>query len=395
MHAHSDDKHMKIDTLLTTLGRNPQAHSGMVNPPVYHASTILFPSYADFEAYEKGLYPYGYARSGTPSTRNMEAAFAELDGTDHAIVTSSGLAAIVIALTGTLSAGDHLLASDNIYGSMRQFCDRELSRFGVEITYFNPLIGSGIAALMRPNTKMVYCESPGSLTFEVQDIPAIAKVAHAHGAVVAADNTWATPLHFRAADHGVDITIHSCTKFIGGHSDLVMGVLTTTKACYPRLRRMYRNLGACIGADDLYLATRGLRTLATRLRQHEQTGLELAQWCKSQPEVAQLLHPAFSDCPGHEIWKRDFTGSSGLFSIVLKPCPKEALAAMLDHFELFGIGFSWGGYESLVIPFHPHRTASPHWTHTGPGIRIYPGLEGPDDLIADLGAGFKRLRAAS
>jgi cystathionine beta-lyase len=385
---------MKKETLITTLGRAPEEHRGVVNPPVYHASTILFSTLADFEGSENGSYPLIYGRSGTPATQLLEAALAELDGDDHAILTSSGLSAIVVTLTGILSAGDHLLAPDSIYGSMRKFCDYELKRFGVEITYYDPLIGGGIASLIKPNTRLVYCESPGSLTFEVQDIPAIARAAHAGGALVAADNTWATPLYLRAKDVGVDITIHSCTKYIGGHSDLVMGLITTSGKLYPQLRRTYRNLGCCPGADEIYLAQRGLRTMATRLKQHQEVGLMLAHWFKKRPEVTKVLHPAFPECPGHALWKRDFSGSTGLFSVLLKPYPHKALAAMLDHMELFGMGFSWGGYESLIIPFKPERTASPSWTHKGLCLRIHAGLENPDDLIADLEAGFERLNKA-
>jgi cystathionine beta-lyase len=293
-----------------------------------------------------------------------------------------------------LSAGDHLLASDSIYGSMREFCDHELKRFGVEVTYYNPLIGEDIASLIKPNTKMIYCESPGSLTFEVQDIPAIAKVAHAHGAVVACDNTWATPLYMNAASLGADISIHACTKYIGGHSDLVMGLITCSKEYYPRLRRTFRNLGTAIGADEVYLAARGLRTLAVRLKQHQETGLILANWFKKRPEVTKVLHPALPDCPGHEFWKRDFTGASGLFSVLLKSYPQKALAAMMDNLKFFGMGFSWGGFESLMIPFKPVRTASPSWGHEGICLRVHAGLEAPEDLIADLEDGFKRLNGA-
>jgi cystathionine beta-lyase len=386
---------MKKETLITKLGRAPEEHCGVVNPPVYHVSTILFPTLDDFDGSENGTYPLIYGRSGTPSTRALEAALAQLDGDDYAILTSSGLSAIVVVLTSVLSAGDHLLLPDNVYGSMRKFCEQELLRFGVEVTYYDPLIGGGIASLMKPNTKMVYCESPGSLTFEVQDIPAIVRAAHAGGAIVAADNTWATPLYLRPRDLGVDITIHSCTKYIGGHSDLVMGLITTSKKLYPQLRRAYRNLGCCPGADEVYLAQRGLRTLGARLKQHQEAGLQLAHWFKKRPEVVKVLHPAFPECPGHAVWKRDFTGSTGLFSVLLKSYPHKALAAMLDHMELFGMGLSWGGYESLIIPFKPERTASPEWTHKGLCIRIHAGLEDIDDLIADLEAGFERLNKAA
>ena len=382
---------MKKETLITTLGRAPEEHLGVVNPPVYHASTILFSSLDDFENSESGTYPLIYGRSGTPATQALEAALAQLDGDDHAILTSSGLSAIVTTLLTFLSAGDHLLAPDSIYGSMRKFCDYELTRMGVEITYYDPLIGGGIGALMKPNTKLVYCESPGSLTFEVQDLGAITRAAHEKGAVVAVDNTWATPLYLRASDFGVDVTIHSCTKYIGGHSDLVMGLITTSDRFYAQLRRVYRNLGCCPGADEVYLAQRGIRTMATRLKQHEETGMILANWLKKRPEVTQILHPAFPECPGHANWKRDFTGATGLFSVLLKPYAHKALANMLDHMELFGMGFSWGGYESLIIPFKPHRTVGAGWTHKGLCLRINAGLESPDDLIADLESGFARL----
>lgn len=255
---------MKKETLITTLGRSPEDHSGVVNQPVYHVSTVLFPTLDDFENSESGTYPLIYGRSGTPSTQALEAALAQLDGNDNAIVTSSGLAAIVVSLLTVLASGDHALFPDSLYGSARKFCSDELTRLGVEVQYYDPMLGGEIAALFKHNTKLVYCESPGSLTFEVQDLPAIAKAAHEKGIVVVADNTWATPLYFRSCDYGVDITIHSCTKYIGGHSDLVMGLITTSKEFYPKLRRVYRNLGCCPGADEIYLAQRGLRTLATR-----------------------------------------------------------------------------------------------------------------------------------
>jgi len=384
---------MQKETLVTKLGRNPEENHGVVNPPVYHASTILFETLADFEAADRGngIRPLVYGRSGTPASRSLEEALAELDGADHAIVTSSGQSAIVVVLTAMLSAGDHVLITDNVYGSMRKLCKDEITRLGIEVSYFDPLTDD-VTRFMRPNTKMVYCESPGSLTFEVQDIPAIAKAAHAKGAVVAMDNTWATPLYFNAASKGVDITVHSCTKYIGGHSDLLMGLITCSKQYYPRLRRTFRNLGCSAGADELYLASRGLRTLATRLKQHQESGLQLAKWLQSRAEVVRVLHPAFEDCPGNHIWQRDFSGASGLFSVLLKNYPQEKLAAMLDNMQLFGMGFSWGGYESLIMPFKPERTASA-WTHDGICLRIHAGLEGIDDLIADLQAGLQRLSA--
>lgn len=387
---------MKQETLVTTLGRSPEDHEGMVNGPVYRASTILFKTLADFEASEKsnGTRPLVYGRSGTPATRALEEALAELDGADHAILTSSGQSAIVVLLNAMLSAGGHLLLPDSVYGSMRKYCTEDLVRFGIEITYYNPTIGAGIADLIRPNTQLVYCESPGSQTFEMQDIPAIVAAAHAKNIPVAADNTWATPLFQCMSKLGVDITIHACTKYISGHADVVTGLITCSKVYYPRLRRTFRNMGACPGSEEVYLCSRGLRTLAVRLRQHQETGIALAEWLSARPEVAQVIHPALPSNPGHALWKRDCTGATGLFSIVLKPFSHEALAAMLDGMKLFAMGFSWGGYESLIVPFRALRTATPSWKPEGPALRIHAGLEHVDDLIADLEAGFARLKAA-
>ena len=381
---------MKKETLVTTLGRNPEEQHGVVNSPVHRASTILFPTLDVLEKSEKGdgVNPLIYARAGTAASRELEEALATLDGADHAIITASGQSAIMVALTAILGQGDHLLVTDSVYGSMRKFCTQELSRFGITVSFFDA--GQDITPLLQPNTKMVYCESPGSLTFEMQDIPAIAKAAHAHGAVVVADTTWATPFFFDTFGKGVDIAIHSCTKYIGGHSDLIMGLITCRKKYFPALRRVFRNTGVCPGADEIYLASRGLRTMATRLKQTQETALMLARWFKGRPEVEKVLHPAFPECPGHDIWKRDFTGSSGLFGVLLKPYPRERLADMVNHMEIFGMGFSWGGYESLILPFEPERTM-PKWAHDGINLRIYTGLEHPDDLIADMEAGLARL----
>ena len=397
--AKKDGPPLRPDTLLTTIGRDPAANFGIVNPPVYHASTVTFPTVAALEAVNK--MPFDavyYGRHGTPTTFALQDAMAELDGGQgrRGIACGSGVAALDATIAAFASAGDHLLVTDSAYDPTRRFCNEFLKKFGVETTYYDPLIGAGIAALMRPNTKAVVVEAPGSLTFEVQDIPAIAEVAHKGGAAVIMDNSWATPLLYKAFDHGVDVSIYSATKYIVGHSDAMMGVIVTTPETFLQVRKSVAMFGAAPGPDDCYLALRGLRTLSVRLERHEKNAMKIADWLKARPEVAKVLHPAFADCPGHEIWKRDFTGASGLFSIVLKPTSKAALTAMLDGMRLFAMGYSWGGYESLIIPVNPSaiRTAVP-WTAEGPLVRLHVGLEDVDDLIADLLDGFKRMAAAS
>jgi cystathionine beta-lyase len=301
----------------------------------------------------------------------------------------------MVALTAFAGAGDHILVVDSVYQPVRTICNEELKRFGIETTYFDPAIGSDIASLIRPNTRLLYVESPGSLTFEVQDIPAIARVAHEHNVVVIHDSTWATPIHARPFDLGIDISVHSATKYIGGHSDLMMGVLTCKEAHYKRLLTTFRNTGPCTSPDACYLAQRGLRTLAVRLKQHDESARKVATWLQSRPEVASVFHPALPTSPGHALWKRDFSGSCGLFSFVLKERPsRDHLAAMLDNLQLFQMGYSWGGFESLIIPFDPRpvRTAT-SWPHQGQAFRIHVGLENVDDLIEDLGRGLDCLRA--
>ncbi|MDH3241503.1 MAG: cystathionine beta-lyase, partial [Alphaproteobacteria bacterium] len=332
-------------TQVTEAGRDPKAQMGVVNPPVYHASTVIYQTLEELERKTatpfEGVY---YGRNGTPTTFALEAAVAELEGGYRSIATASGLAAIAATLMAFLDQGDHLLMVDSAYSPTRKICEIVLKGFGIETTYYDPLIGGGIKDLIRPNTKVVFTESPGSLTFEVQDVPAIAGAAHAAGAVVVLDNSWATPLFFRPFDHGVDVAIEAATKYLVGHSDVMMGVITTTVELFRRVRVMAAILGAVPGPDDCYLALRGIRTLAVRLARHQETALALARWCRERPEVARILHPAFEGCPGHEVWARDFSGASGLFSIVLdKAYPKDALARMLDHMALFKLGYSWGG----------------------------------------------------
>ena len=382
------------DTRVVTAGRDPASYHGFVNPPVYHASTVLYRSTEDYLAH-RARYQYG--RRGTPTTEALELALVDLEGANCAGVAllPSGLAAVSTALLSVMRAGDHLLVSDSVYGPTRSFCDQVLTRLGIDVTYYDPLVGGALIGLMRSNTRAVYLESPGSLSFDMQDVSAITTVAHAHGALTLMDNTWASPLYFQPLDHGVDLSIQAGTKYIGGHSDVMLGTVAANAAAAPSLKNTVRLSGLCVGPDDVYLGLRGLRTLAVRLERHYRSGLAVARWLETRPEVLRIIHPAMESHPGHALWKRDFTGACGLFSIVLKPVPQQAVHAFLDALELFGIGVSWGGYESLAIPFDctPVRTAT-RWQPGGPTIRFHIGLEAVDDLIADLERGFAAFAAA-
>ena len=386
---------MKKQTKLINAGRDPEANFGIVNPPVYHASTVLFPTVAALNKATKNRYDgVYYGLNGTPTTFALQEAVAELEGYTQAIAVPSGLAAIVATLLAFLKQDDHLLMVDSVYGPTRRFCDGMLKRFGVETTYYDPTIGAAISELMRPETKVVFTESPGSLTFEVQDIPAIVKEAHAGGAKVIFDNTWAGGIFFSASKFGVDVSVQAATKYIGGHSDLMLGTIAMNDGDNLIIRDSVRDLGYGAAPDDCYLALRGLRTMNARLPIHQDSALRLAYWLSERPEVERVLHPALPSCPGHEIWKRDFTGSSGLFGFVLKKSfNKNHVSAMLDYMQLFKMGYSWGGFESLIVPYdtHPPRSTQP-WL-SGQLIRIHAGLESVEDMINDLEAGFKRLNA--
>ncbi|MGA2089404.1 MAG: cystathionine beta-lyase [Stellaceae bacterium] len=392
-------KSKKPDTLLAHAGRDPAANFGVVNPPVYHASTIVHQSVADLEKAQKNRYGVDqvvYGRYGTPTTFALEQAVAALEGGPRAIAFCSGAAACYAALLAFVKAGDHVLVTDSVYGPVRAFCNNFLARFGVETAFYNPTMGEGIAALIRPNTRLIYLESPGSLTFEVQDTPAIVKLAKARKIKTVLDNTWAAPLFFKPLDLGVDVEVIAGTKYIVGHSDAMMGLAVTTEDSFLPVREAATQMGNHAAPDDCYLALRGLRTAGVRLRQHEKTALELARWLEKRKEVERVLHPALASFPGHNLWKRDFTGSSGLFSFILKPgTPKRAVDAMLDGMELYGMGFSWGGFESLLVPVYPEHLRSAVKWQSGPVLRLHAGLEDVGDLVADLEAGFKRLAAAS
>ena len=385
---------LKPQTRLVTAGRDADRQFGFVNPPVYHASTVLYPTAEDQVAH-RARYLYG--RRGTPTSEAFENALKELEGPgcEGVALLPSGLAAIATALMATTSAGDHILVTDSVYRPTRNYCDGILKRFGVETTYYDPLIGADIASLFRPNTRVVFVEAPGSQSFEMQDIPAIAAVAHDKGAAVLMDNTWATPLFFDAFAKGVDLSIQAGTKYIGGHSDIMFGTVSANTATIARLKETVGDLGLCAGPDDIYLALRGLRTLSVRLARHQDSALTIAKWLAARSEVARVLHPALESEPGHAIWKRDFSGASGLFSIVLKPASERAVYAFMNELSLFGMGYSWGGFESLVILFDctEYRTAT-KWAPGGPTLRFHIGLEDVGDLVADLERGFAAMQNA-
>lgn len=385
----NDGETDKPDTIAVRAGRMTDEHFGAVNTPVYRTSTILYPDLASLKA-NKG--PYTYGRRGTPTSRSFEEAVTRLEGGARTVVVPSGLAACATALLTVCGAGDHLLMVDTVYEPTRDFCDTSLKRFGVTTEYYSP--GEDITPLLKPNTKAVYCESPGSLTFEVQDIPAIAKTAHAHGASVLLDNTWATPLHFSAIAHGVDLSIQAATKYVGGHADVMLGYVTANESHAARLIQTHGGMGLFAGGDDTWLGLRGLRTLPVRLKRHQETALALAHWLQARPEVSRVLYPALPGDPGHALWKRDFKGANGLLGLVLKPVSQIAIAAFIDSLSHFGIGYSWGGFESLIIPAHIRRSKAAFQAE-GPVLRIHAGLEDAGDLIADLEQGFRHLEDLS
>jgi cystathionine beta-lyase len=381
-------------TELVQAGRDPRRILGAVSTPVLRDSTILFPSVADLERAARGAYDgLSYGLHGLPTITDLQRALAELEGGDAALVVPSGLTATTLPLLALLGPGDHVLVTDAVYGPTRRFCDNHLRRLGIAVEYYDPLAGAGIAAAFRANTALVFAESPGSLTFEVQDIPAIAAAAHAHGAKLVLDNTWATPLGFRAFDHGVDISVHAATKYIGGHSDVLLGAIVATAATFPALHRLWTDMGVTPSPDDCFLGLRGLRTLDVRLARHAASATAIAAWLAQRPEVKEVRYPPLPGDRGHALWARDFRRASGLFGVVLNPVDPARIARMLDGMRLFGLGWSWGGFESLMIPTWPERArTATAWDAGGPSLRLHIGLEDPQDLIADLDEGFARLR---
>jgi cystathionine beta-lyase len=378
---------VKNETKIILAGRHPEDHIGAVNTPVYHASTILYPSLAAIRGDEPMDYTYG--RRGTPTTRALEEAMNDIEGAAGCVLTPSGSSSVAIAILSVVSAGDHMLMVDTAYYPTRSFCDKFLNRMGVEVEYYDPLIGADIKALIRPNTRLIFMESPGSQTFEVQDVPAIVAQAQKAGVKTAIDNTWASPHFFKPLAHGGDLSIQAATKYIIGHADALLGTICANKASYPDLLRTHGLMGQCAAPDDVFLALRGMRTLATRLKQHQESALDIAAYLAGFDFVQQVFHPGLPGAPGHDIWKRDFTGSTGLFAIEIDPCPETQLAAMLDNMTLFGMGYSWGGYESLIVPAEITRTATDH-DDARQLLRLNIGLEHVDDLKDDLYQGFKR-----
>jgi cystathionine beta-lyase len=384
---------LKRRSRLVNLGRDTEFSQGFVNVPPFRGSTVLYPDVATLKSRAQR---FTYGTRGTPTTEALCSAWTDLSAAAGTVLVPSGLAAVVVALMTALSAGDHLLVTDSVYEPSRAFAGKTLRRFGIETSYYDPTIGPGIHALIRPNTKAVLAESPGSQTLEVQDIPAIAEVAHSHGACMILDNTWATPLFFSPHAHGVDLAVEAGTKYLSGHADLLLGLVSANAQWFERLHGTTHLMAIPPGAEDVFLGLRGLRTMELRLREAERQGLALAQWLSTRPEVLRVIHPALPDHPGHALWKRDFSGSSGLFSIVLKPASEAAVAAFLDGLELFGLGYSWGGYESLAVPFDCARTrTATRFAPGGPTVRFSVGLEDIEDLQADLARGFTRLKATA
>lgn len=390
-------KSRRPDTKLVQAGRRKEWRDRLVNPPVHRASTILFDSVAEMRAAAPAFGKLYYGLHGTPTQWALSEALTELEpGAAGTMLYPSGLAAVTAALLSVLSAGDELLMTDSAYGPTRRFCDGFLKRYGIATRYYDPLLGADIAGLIGERTKAIFLESPGSLTMEVQDVPAICAAAKARGVATLLDNTWATPLFFPAIAAGIDLSILAGTKYVGGHADVLLGAVTATADYYPRLERTSWDLGQSVSPDDAWLCSRGLRTMGVRLRQHEASALRIARWLEEQPQVAAVLHPALPDCPGHAYWARDFKGASGLFSFVLRGGGDAERTRFIEALELFGLGYSWGGYESLVVPADPERIRTvTSWQAEGPLVRLQIGLEDPGDLIEDLAEGLRRWKGAA
>ena len=381
-----------VETILTHGGRDPDDQFGFINTPVFRGSTVVFKTLAD---HDRPSQPYTYGRAGNPTTNAVEDIVTALEGAHATTLVPSGLAAITVAMLSAVRSGEEILVTDSVYEPARTFCDRFLDRMGVRVRYYDPRIGVDIAALIGEQTRAVWVESPGSLTFEVQDLPAIVAAARPRGVKVMVDNSWATPLYHRPLALGADVVIHAGTKMFVGHSDALIGTISATADAWPEVLTTRKLLGMNVAGDDAFLTARGLRTLAVRMKEHSARSIELARWLEGQDGVEQVIHPALASHPDHAIFTRDFSGAGSLFSVLLRKGPRTALAAMMDGLKVFAMGYSWGGYESLCVPVNPGRvrTAVP-WTGDGPMLRIHVGLEGMDDLKADLAAGIGRYLAA-
>ncbi len=389
---------MSKDTKIVSAGRKPEFTQGVVNPSVTRASTVVFNTVADMNSALKNRHNNTmlYGRRGTTTSFAFQDAMVSIEGGAGCALYPSGTAAITNAIISFVKAGDHILMTDSAYEPTRDYCDKILTKLGIETTYYDPLIGAGIADLIKPNTKIVFLESPGSITMEVQDVPTIANIAHQHDCIVMLDNTWGAGINFSPFEYGVDISIQAATKYIVGHSDVMLGTATATEKYWPQLRDNSYLMGQCTSPDDLYLALRGIRTIGVRLRQHQQSALKIAHWLSERDEVETVLHPALASNPGHEFFKRDFSGSNGLFSFVLNRGNEQAITALLDGMKHFKMGYSWGGFESLILANHNVQglRSVTKWPYKHALIRLHVGLEDVDDLIADLTEGFERLNAS-
>jgi len=378
-------------TLIAHAGSHPEDHYGFVNTPIYRGSTVVFPS---VESMQNGDQRYQYGRWNNPSSQALCEAISSLEGAEGSVLCPSGLSACVTAILSVVGAGQHILVPDSVYAPTRHFLDTAGQRFGIQTTYYDPQIGAQIEDLFQPNTRAVFTESPGSHTFEIQDIPAIAEVAHWHGILVLLDNTWATPLYFKALEHGVDLSIMAATKYIVGHSDALIGTVAASARAWPQLKSYHFESGTYVSPDDANLALRGLRTLDVRLERHHRNALSVAKWLEAQKQVSRVIYPGLPSHPQHNLWLRDFSGATGLLSFITKPAPISAVRALLDSLNLFGLGYSWGGFESLAMTVDPRKMRSAtSWNEDGHLVRLHIGLENPDDLITDLTSGFHRFDA--
>ena len=386
------DKAISAETLLTHTGRQPGENRGYVNTPVYRGSTIVFPT---LDALEDPAPRFDYGRTGNPSSAAVEALITELEGAAGTVLAPSGLSAISLALMTVLNSGDEVIITDSAYQPTRRVSDGVLTRMGIGVRYCDPRVAGGIESLITAKTKAIFVESPGSLTFEVQDLPAIAAVAGPRNIAIVVDNSWATPLYYKPLALGADIVVHAGTKMFVGHSDAMFGTASANAKWFKQLKDTHLRLGLCASPDDCFLAARGLRTLALRMKEHSARSSEVARWMETQPGVLKVIHPALPSHPDHAVFVRDFSGAGSVFSVLLEPKPRAALAAMVDHFDLFALGWSWGGYESLCLPIHPEKIRTvTRWTEPGTMLRLHIGLEGVDDIKADLAAGLSRYRAA-